>query len=318
MLEVLVDLSRGRLEHTLKVLDVDGAVNRVDGGWVATGKMWRHDAERYERVAAARQAEQELMLGYIDSDTCRLAFLCSCLDDATAAPCGQCDNCTGIAPPSVVAPTTLQAVKGFLARVGVRMRPRSVWPSGLRVFGIPLAGRIAEMEMAATGRAIARLTDIGWGEELRDLIDRSQRDKTVPRRVIAAAVQVLDEFTQEYDSFPIAGVVAIASRRRAQLVTSAAKAIAADIHIPLLGAVATPVIPDNSRANSARRIAGLYPGINVDAELASRCRGVQGAVLLVDDLVDSGWTMTLAARALRKVGVPCVVPFALATKGQRT
>jgi ATP-dependent DNA helicase RecQ len=38
-------------------------------------------------------------------------------------------------------------------------------------------------------------------------------------------------------------------------------------------------------------------------------------VLLVDDLVDSRWTMTVAARALRLAGAAGVLPFALAVAG---
>ena len=55
-LEALVDIRRTPLELLLKVLDVDGAVRRVQGGWVATGQPWTYDAERYERIAAARRA----------------------------------------------------------------------------------------------------------------------------------------------------------------------------------------------------------------------------------------------------------------------
>ena len=40
-----------------------------------------------------------------------------------------------------------------------------------------------------------------------------------------------------------------------------------------------------------------------------------GPVLLVDDLVDSGWTMVLAGRALRRAGAPGVLPLALAVAG---
>ena len=35
-------------------------------------------------------------------------------------------------------------------------------------------------------------------------------------------------------------------------------------------------------------------------------------VLLVDDLADSRWTMTVAGRELRRAGAPAVLPFALA------
>src|SRR3954454_309825 len=60
-LEVSVELSRSRLEQMLKVLDVDGAVRRVQGGWIATGEPWVYDAERYAKVAAVRKAEQQAM-----------------------------------------------------------------------------------------------------------------------------------------------------------------------------------------------------------------------------------------------------------------
>src|SRR5690606_26414552 len=56
-LEAMVDIRRTPLELLLKVLDVDGAVRRVQGGWVATGQPWTYDAERYERIAGERRAE---------------------------------------------------------------------------------------------------------------------------------------------------------------------------------------------------------------------------------------------------------------------
>ncbi len=95
VLEVRVDLSRSRLEHMLKVLDVDGAVRRVDGGWISTGATWHHDGERYARVKAARTAEQDAMLDYIATSGCRLEFLRRSLDDENAVPCGRCTNCIG-------------------------------------------------------------------------------------------------------------------------------------------------------------------------------------------------------------------------------
>ena len=65
----------------LKVLDVDGAVRRVPGGWTVTGEPWTYDAERYRRVSAAREVEQQAMLEYIRTDRCRMSFLREQLDD---------------------------------------------------------------------------------------------------------------------------------------------------------------------------------------------------------------------------------------------
>ena len=74
-LEPMVDLSRSRLEMVLKVLDVDGAVRRVRGGWLITGEEWDYDEERYERIAVARATEQEAMLEYQSTEACRMEFL---------------------------------------------------------------------------------------------------------------------------------------------------------------------------------------------------------------------------------------------------
>ena len=95
-LETYVELNRTRLETMLKVLDVDGAVRRVRGGWEATGREWAYDEERYRRVAEAREREQQAMLDYLDTDRCRMRFLREQLDDPEAADCGRCDNCGGL------------------------------------------------------------------------------------------------------------------------------------------------------------------------------------------------------------------------------
>src|SRR5262249_44381145 len=95
VLESRVDLRRGRLELMLKVLDVDGAVRRVKGGWSSTGDPWEYDADRYARLAQARVDEADAMREYAATEACRLEFLRRQLDDPFAQPCGRCDNCAG-------------------------------------------------------------------------------------------------------------------------------------------------------------------------------------------------------------------------------
>lgn len=317
VLETRVDLSRGRLEHMLKVLDVDGAVRRVDGGWVSTGQPWHHDTARYERVTAARIAEQDAILEYIATADCRMEFLRRCLDDPTITPCGRCDNCLGPFLPDHISPETMDALRAHLDQLGVEITPRVLWPTGLPSVGIALSGRIASGETALIGRAIARLTDVGWGEEIRILLDEADPGELVPDKILSRALRVLDEWAQTHGIKP-AGVIAIDSCRRTGLVRSLAQGVAAGRKWPLLGILPAVLSPDNvGKANSARRVAALYQSFEVSPELAVACRELQGAVLLVDDFVDSGWTMTLAARALRRAGVGSVLPFALATAGGR-
>jgi ATP-dependent DNA helicase RecQ len=301
-IETRVDLSRTRLEMLLKVLDSDGAAKRVKGGWVATGAPWVYDAERHRRIAAARTAEQQAMLGYLDTDECRLVYLRRQLDDTAAGPCGRCDTCTAtVWSPSVDA-VAEAAATDRLARPGVAVPPRKQWPSGMAELGVAASGRIPASELADEGRVIGRLSDIGWGTRLRQLV--SGDDVPVPPEVLEACVRVLAGW--EWASRPV-GVVGMGSRTRPHQLAHLAHRIAEIGRLPLLGTA----VPEGPRpapsANSAQRLAAVWDGVTVP-----NLTGVGGPVLLVDDVVDSGWTATVVARLLRRAGAPAVLPFALA------
>jgi ATP-dependent DNA helicase RecQ len=319
-LEARVDLRRNRLELMLKVLDVDGAVRRVRGGWTATGQPWYHDAQRYDRVAAARSAEQAAMREYARTGGCRMEYLRRCLDDPGAAPCGRCDTCVGAWYPTVVSPEALAAARAHLGRVGVTVPPRQLWPTGLPAVGVPVSGKIPAGEQAGPGRALARLSDLGWGDRLRRLVGDDAPDGRVPDEVYAGVVRALADWARGDDRWPArpAGIVTVASRRRPGLVHDLAGRIAATGRLPLLGSVSRTTAGgtgDTVRGNSAQRVRVLHDAFTVPDGLSVRLAGLDGPVLLVDDLIDSGWTGAIVARLLRRAGAPAVLPFALALAG---
>ena len=228
-LESVVDVRRTRLELLLKVLDVDGAVQRVPGGWAATGVPWTYDAERYARVSEAREREQVLMLEYERTAACRMAFLQESLDDPTAAPCRRCDGCSGTWFPTEIPDTAVTTARGRLERAGVELEPRAQWPSGMDRLGVPLKGRISTGEAMHAGRALARLTDLGWGQRLRDLL---RDDAAAGPELLRACVPVLRDW--DWPARP-AAVVALPSRRRPRLVESTARGLAEIGRLPFLG-----------------------------------------------------------------------------------
>ncbi|MCX5067747.1 DEAD/DEAH box helicase [Micromonospora lupini] len=318
-LEPLVDLRRARLELMLKVLDVDGAVRRVRGGWLATGEPWVYDEVRLRRVAEARTVEQQAMREYATTTDCRMRYLRERLDDTAATDCGRCDRCADPLFAADVSTAALAAAQTFLGRPGVEIAPKKLWPTGLDAVGVPLKGRIAPAEQALPGRAVGRLSDLGWGGRLRDLVGPEAPDVPVPDDVAGAVVEVLKAWAHGDDPWPRrpVGVVAVGSRRRPRLVGSLAERIAAVGRLPLLGAV-TPTGPGGAggpRGNSAQRVRALHDAFTVPADLADALAALEGPVLLVDDLVDSGWTMTIVTRALRRAGAPDVLPLALAVAG---
>ncbi|WP_150242810.1 RecQ family ATP-dependent DNA helicase [Nocardiopsis quinghaiensis] len=317
-LETRVDLRRTRLEQMLKVLDVDGAVRRVRGGWVATGQPWTYDAERYEAVSRAREREQRAMLDYLDLGTCRMEFLRRQLDDPEAVPCGRCDVCTGEYWPTDVDSTRREAAAEHLDRPGTPIAPRRQWPTGMSTLGVDLSGKIREELRAGEGRALGRLTDIGWGNELRRVLAPDAPDAPVDERVIQGVVRVLASWG--WERRPV-GVVAMPSLTRPGMITDLASRLARLGRLAPVGALEYRAEhgPGPRRHNSAMRLEQVYSalaaGDGLNARMAELQERTPGPVLLVDDLVDTGWSLTVGAALLRRAGAPEVLPLTLATTG---
>ncbi|GAB3854919.1 RecQ family ATP-dependent DNA helicase [Nocardioides maradonensis] len=346
-LEPRVDLSRTRLETMLKVLDVDGAVRRVRGGWESTGQGWEYDAERYARVAQAREAEQRAMLDYLASGECRMAYLRRQLDDPelvpltervsdtvgggtdplsgpdgippTASPatlpvvadpswtCGRCDNCGGLTLSADVSEAAVSEAADRIARPGVPIEPRKLWPTGLSAIGVPLSGRIAPP--LEEGRAIARLTDLGHGGSLRALF--AGDDGPVPDHLARAMVTMLHDWRPQVDA-----IVVVESERRPQLVADLASGLSRFLQVPVVGrfAIVDPEVPPEKGAtNSAQRVAAVRRRSALRLDQGASVSGRR--VLLVDDRIGTGWTLTIAGAELHQSGADAVLPLVLAVSG---
>jgi len=308
-LETATDLSRSRLEAMLKVLDVDGAVRRERRGWVFTGQPWRYDGERYARVALMRRAEQQAMLAYAELDGCRMQFLREQLDDP-AKPCGRCDNCTGRRMDLSVSPDELARAQARLGRAGVEVAPRKQWPAAMGTLGVPVSGRIPPDAAAAPGRAVGRLSDVGWGGRLRDLFAEAARDQPLPADLAGAVRQVVEQWPEVRS---VGAVVPVPSRTRPVLLDSLARELASALRVPVVDALAhTAAQAAAGGANSARRVRAVWGTLAVPDPLADAVRGRD--VLLVDDRIATGWTATIAALLLRQAGAGAVLPFVLALR----
>ena len=343
-LETVTSLRRTRLESMLKVLDVDGAVRRVRGGWESTGQSWSYDAQRYARVDAARRAEQEAMIAYeqlgagTDSATtavpCRMAFLRAALDDPHLEPgwhCGACDLCGGLFLPAAPDEEEVASARQALGRVGIELRARRQWPTGMERLGLShFKGRISADQQAATGLAVGRLDGLGASGALRELV-ASDSDGEVPvslRPLVLQTVDRLGELIQsdrsddleDPDSTGPVGeetvVVIVDSRTRPGMVRQLGRAVASRLGARPLGVVGfvgqeTP----HHNVGSAFRLAEVARNLTLQAWTARTFEDLRGAaVVLVDDWSDSGWTLTVAAALLREAGAAAVHPFVLAQR----
>jgi ATP-dependent DNA helicase RecQ len=246
-----------------------------------------------------------------------MEFLRRSLDDPGAVPCGRCDGCAEPRFTADVSTGALAAAQAFLGRAGIEVSPKKMWPTGLDF----VRGKLSADEQALPGRAVGRLSDLGWGGRLRALLAPDTPDVALPADVAGAVVEVLKSWAHGDEPWPTrpVAVVAIASRRRPTLVRSLAEHISTVGRLPLLGEIqptaSAPPSGGGARGNSAQRVRALDGAFSVPADLAAAVAALDGPVLLVDDSIDSGWTMTMAGRELRVAGAPAVLPLVLAVAG---
>ncbi len=294
--ETATGIRRGRLEGMLKILAIDDAVRRTSGGWVATGKPWYFDERKWADLRAVRAAEADLMRAYAHGRGCLMQFLQQALDDPDPQPCGRCSVCTGVLPAPGAQPSTeaVEAARRFFRGQDVIVEPRKIWASSL-------PNRKGKIGFLVPGRALAFADDPAWGAELAQLW---RQDAGAPPVILDAMVEVLKRWSQTWRR-PIA-VVAMPSRRYPQLVSSVAEHLARIGRLPLVEALEVTGPPPAAEATSTVRAKDLIyrtqlrPGTSFD-----------GPVLLVDDVIRSRWTITVAGALLADAGATAVLPLAI-------
>jgi ATP-dependent DNA helicase RecQ len=295
-LEADSGLRRTRLETLLKVLDVDGAVERVDGGWTATGREWSYDAARREAIAAARRREQGAMLRYERADSCLMRQLRAELDDPAATDCGRCAVCTGEVPLDRPRPESVRAAVTHLRSQTVVIEPRKMWPSGA-----PRRGRIAESARAEPGRALALAEDPAWLDAVAGAL---REDRAVPAEVFDGLVGLLSRWG--WPAGRPTWVTWVPSRGHGALLADLAGRLAE------LGrmTVASPLRADGPglQRDAATTVDSARLALS---RLSVADEVLGGPVLLLDDTTRSGFTLTVAAAVLREAGAGPVYPLVL-------
>jgi ATP-dependent DNA helicase RecQ len=295
-IEAVVNARRTRIEAMLKVLEVDGAVERADGGWTRTTEPWTYDAERVERVTAQRRHEQDAMRTYGTTGDCLMAFLRNELDDNAARPCGRCANCAGDDWNVQLDAKVVAEAVTYLRSSALVIEPRKQWPAGS-----VRRGRIAADERNEEGRALGVLGDGGWGSVVKGA---RATGRPWPDELVDAAAALLRSWIPEQPPTWVTYVPSTDGDAVAQL----AKRLAERIDLPLHDVLARTrtTRAQDEMDNSAQQVGNVAGAFAVSPPLPA------GPALLVDDTADSRWTLTVVGAELRSAGCPAVHPFVLA------
>ncbi len=300
-LQQRADVSRARLEKLLRLLEVEGAIAHENGVYFRTASAWTFDERRIEHITTQRRHELRRMRDYTYTRRCLWEFLQRELDDPKITACGHCGNCSTAKFP-VNVDHRLEAEAAEYLRKDYRIiAPRLNWPP---YSGTGWSGRIPPELRVSEGRALCRYGDDGWGTQVR--VGKYTANRFSEPLVRAAAELVREIWRPE--PFP-AWVTCVPSRRNPMLVRDLAERLAVALGLPFRGALQK--MKDTPEQKLLRH--GAHQVRNVaDAVEVVGAEVVHAPVLLVDDMVDSRWTMTVCGALLRKAGVPVVYPFALA------
>jgi len=298
-----VNLSQDRIEKTVALLSLESPAAIVKEGtkWQLTAAQLSNDFwNRAERLTTLRNAEKAQMQRYAQLSSGHMAFLVRALDGDTSSI-----QQPSLPPlPTTIDPAEAQAAVEFLCRTNLPIAQRKQWPSG----GLPrynVRGKIPVNQQAQPGRALSVWGDAGWGGLVRA---GKYDDGRFDDRLVAASAALVNE----WQPAPAPGwVTCVPSLRRPNLVPDFAAKLAHALGLPFYATLqkTDDRPPQKAMANSSKQALNLDDALMVNGDVPT------SPVLLVDDMVDSRWTLTVSAWLLQRAGSGRVFPFALAVAG---
>ena len=301
-LERTVNLRIGQIEKVLAFLAAANPAPLVREGstWRRTAVPYALDRDHIARLTRQREQEWAEVRRYCAERGCLMRFLADALDAPLLEPCGKCASCIGGPVVATVALRDRDAAAVYARRFEQPIEPKKQLPSGgLPGYGWPSLPTERQHEV---GRVLCR-----WGEGYGVQV---KQDKPAGRFRKELADAMVEMIRERWVPTPAPEWVAwVPSLARPNLVADLAKRVAAALRIPAL-----PVVgkvrdnePQKAQQNRAHQCGNLDGVFRVAGHVPA------SPALLIDDVVDSGWTLAVVAALLLEAGSGPVFPAALAT-----
>ncbi len=304
-LQEIVNLRRGQIEKVLKFLSVENPapVFKRNSVWERTAVNYQMDHERIRRLTQQRVQEWKEVQSYFETKDCLMVFLARSLDDKTSGPCGKCANCLGRPVLNVKYNLDLEKdAQIFLKNSELPLQCKKKIPANaFPVYGFK--GNIPNELRAEEGRVLSRWGDAGWGR----VVAENKHSGSFSDELVNAVEEMI---VRRWALNPQPSwVTCVPSFNHPKLVPDFSDRLAKRLHIPFL-----PVVI-KLRENEPQKLQQntFYQCRNLDGVFGVRGEVPKGAVLLIDDIVDSIWTMTVVSALLRQAESGPVLPVALAT-----
>ncbi|MFC1495259.1 RecQ family ATP-dependent DNA helicase [Thermodesulfobacteriota bacterium] len=312
-MQSVLNLRRGQIDKTLKFLSVESPspITKIRSKWqvTATATTYHVNQAYIDDIIEIRQNEQQEMCDYMDHNGCLMAFLQSALDDPSPKNCEKCVNCQPDLLLDESYDDNLANRAGlFLRRNYQTIEPRKQWPSynPLPIYGF--TGKIKEDLLTSEGRALCLWRDAGWGQ----LVYRGKYvDSRFSDELVDACVDMLSVWSPEPKP---EWVTCIPSKNHPDLVPDFTKRLAQELNIEFIDTL------EKAKDNQQQKLMenSFQQANNLDGVFKLIIKpGNYSPCLLIDDMVDSRWTFTVASTLLRQAGCSAIYPMALALNSPR-
>ncbi len=295
-----LNFTRQRIKKALSFLINDGFVNKVNGLYTATPKKFFYDREHYQEIKRIRRQEMAQMKEFSTTRQCYSKFIVNCLDDFTAKPCGHCANCLGHEILSSEVPFEMkQLASDYINGMIGEIKPRKMWAESTQTEN-------EKMQYSnCTGIYLAKYGEAGYGELVR-------RDKYKGTEfcdeLLRRSVEVLKPIIEENKIEAITCVPSL----RSNIVNNFAERLAVRLNLPFFTLLQKKAAAQQKlMENSSHQCANAFKSFSLVPNLT-----VPEKILLIDDIVDSGWTLAVCGYRLMEGGAKEVYPFALANSAK--
>ncbi|MCW8809354.1 MAG: RecQ family ATP-dependent DNA helicase [Ignavibacteriaceae bacterium] len=304
-IEEKLNFSFGSIEKVLKLLSVENPapVIKDKSKYYRTPNPFKVDRDRISFLTNQRISEWEEMQVYVNHKECLMKFLRKSLDDPDPSDCNNCQNCKSeIKLPVTINNNLVIAATRFIKQSEMPLvLKKQVAKDSFPIYG--LTGSTPAKLRGENGRILARWGDAGWGYKVRECKNNNHLSDDL---VNALAEMITERWKPQPKT---EWVTCVPSLNHTELVPDFASRLALKLGIPFKNVVKK--IKNNSqqkfmqnRFHQCNNLDGVF---EIDGVIEN------SPVLLFDDIVDSGWTLTVISALLRKAGSGIVYPVVLAS-----
>jgi ATP-dependent DNA helicase RecQ len=278
-----INLSYSKIKKALKFLEFEHVLNRVRQTYFISTKKFEYNEKHYQQINAIRKQEiSELEMLFVTKE-CLNRKIIQSLDDVTHIQCGKCKNCIG----------------KEIFSIDVDAQDIALVEQHIANSFLPLKGKEKRM---LEGISLSKYGD----EPLGNIVSISKyNNQTYPEAVLLKAVTLLTPVIKKYNIQSITFVPSLNNHLMDEFSLHLSKRLGLK-NLDLF----------RKKSNISQKSMSNYIWQKKNSQENYELKygvSIQGQrILLIDDIVDSGYTISSLATKLFEAGANTVFPFALA------